>query len=103
MYEILPEGLYLCSVMATKNKRQMEQMGITHILSLGHEPMNVPENGITKYFDILDDDDADLYSIVPEVVTFIGEALASGGKIIVHCFAGASRSASCVIAYIMKT
>ena len=61
MYEILPEGLYLCSVMATKNKRQMEQMGITHILSLGHEPMNIPDNGITKYFDILDDDDADLY------------------------------------------
>ena len=33
---------------------------------------------------------------------FIEEALDSNGKVLVHCFAGKSRSASCVLAYIMK-
>ena len=71
MYEILPEGLYLGSVMATKNKELMEQMGITHILSMGEPCIKVPQNGAVKYFDIRDDDDADMLSILPEVVEFI--------------------------------
>ena len=40
---------------------------------------------------------------MPEAVAFITEALSSGGKILVHCVAGISRSASCVIAYLMKS
>jgi protein-tyrosine phosphatase len=30
------------------------------------------------------------------------EALMSGGTVLVHCFAGISRSASCIIAYLMQ-
>ena len=58
---------------------------------------------MAKYFDIRDDDDADMLSILPEVVEFIAQAIESGGKIIVHCFAGTSRSASCCIAYVMAS
>ena len=38
-----------------------------------------------------------------EAVEFITEAISSGGKVLVHCLGGRSRSASCVIAYLMKT
>ena len=102
MYDILP-GLILGSVMSTKNKQLMQQKGVTHILSLGERPVQVPDNGVTKFFDIKDDDDADLLSILPEIVEFIGSAITGGGKIIVHCFAGTSRSASCCIAYVMAS
>ena len=36
---------------------------------------------------------------LPRVCDFIDQALASGGIVLVHCFGGISRSASCVIAY----
>lgn len=35
-------------------------------------------------------------------IQFIKECLASGGAVFVHCYAGISRSASCVIAYLMQ-
>jgi protein-tyrosine phosphatase len=35
-------------------------------------------------------------------ISFIKEAISSGGTVFVHCYAGISRSASCVIAYLMQ-
>jgi protein-tyrosine phosphatase len=34
-------------------------------------------------------------------IQFMKTAISSGGTVLVHCFAGISRSASCVIAYLM--
>jgi protein-tyrosine phosphatase len=50
---------------------------------------------------------ADCSSIIlkdyfPTVFEFINSTLESGGRILVHCFAGKSRSASFVIAYLMQ-
>ena len=49
--------------------------------------LDVPWQNISKYF-ILSN-------------KFIEEALNNGGNILVHCYAGVSRSASFVIAYLM--
>ena len=38
----------------------------------------------------------------PAALTFIKEAISGGGTVFVHCFAGISRSASCIIAYLMQ-
>jgi len=37
-----------------------------------------------------------------EVVTFIDDAIKSGGTILVHCARGKSRSTTCVLAYLIK-
>jgi dual specificity phosphatase 12 len=37
----------------------------------------------------------------PAAISFIKEGMRSGG-VLVHCFAGVSRSASCVIAFLMQ-
>ena len=79
------------------------------------EPKVLAQHKITHIVSILEDwpsegphhlsihlDDAEMENILvhlPRVCDFIDQALASGGVVFVHCYAGVSRSASCVIAY----
>lgn len=49
-----------------------------------------------------DSPDQDLLTHFDETHKFISEAIANDGVVLVHCAAGVSRSASVVIAYIMK-
>ena len=37
-----------------------------------------------------------------DCIQFIRTALEMGGRVLVHCFAGVSRSATCGIAYLMR-
>ena len=50
---------------------------------------------------VLDMPYVNLMKHFPEAIKFIKEGMANGG-VFVHCYAGISRSASCVIAYLMS-
>ena len=56
------------------------------------------------FIDIRDQHDSDLVAILPEAVSFIKDALTGEHeKVLVHCMRGKSRSARCVIAYLVYT
>ena len=55
------------------------------------------------FVDIEDHEEALIYPHLERAVSFISRALGTGGKCLVHCFAGSSRSGSCVIAYLMQS
>ena len=61
-----------------------EPWGITY---KGIQLVDVPQTNIAIYFN--------------EVVDFIDQALTAGGKILVNCEMGMSRSSTCVLAYLM--
>lgn len=50
-----------------------------------------------------DDASGDLLGVLDDGIAFIDEARTQGGKVLVHCLQGISRSGAVLVAYIMKT
>ncbi|XP_075970028.1 dual specificity protein phosphatase 13B-like isoform X4 [Anticarsia gemmatalis] len=109
--EVYP-GLYVGDAVAAKDKQFLRRMGINYVLNTaegkrytqvdtdhlyyrdcpgmrykGFPLMDLPTTDISKYFYI--------------AANFIDEAVSSGGRILVHCMMGVSRSATCALAFLM--
>ncbi|XP_077282553.1 uncharacterized protein LOC143908674 isoform X3 [Temnothorax americanus] len=108
--EVYP-GIYIGDGITAKNKKYLEMLGITHLLNtaegkrfgfvntdkiyyadttikyLGLPIKDLPTEDISKYF----------YT----AANFINDAISTRGKAFVHCMQGVSRSATCVLAYLM--
>ena len=95
-------NLWLGSLHAANNTIGLKKAGITHVLTIisGFKPMNM-DQFVNKKIEALDHPEASLVPFMDEAADFIKEGVASGG-ILVHCFAGISRSTTMVIAYLMK-
>ena len=100
MTEILPR-LYLGSVYDASNHYRLKERGITHILTVaaGLEPI-YPDEFTYHRVQVFDMPSASLLPHFPKIAEFINEGLEKGG-VLVHCYAGISRSTSSVIAYMM--
>jgi len=99
---LIAPNLYLGSIGAAQSEEQIKEKGITHVLTVarGFEIKHV--EGV-KYMtvEVADRPDADIRSHFPQCFEFISGAVKSGGNVLVHCFAGRSRSASVCAAYVM--
>ena len=103
--EIIPDLLYLSSYNATKNLELLEKNKITHIINCAADfCQNIFEK--EKKFTYLsfylkDHVLENVECIFYECIKFIESVKEKGGRILVHCIQGISRSVSIVIAYII--
>lgn len=99
----ITDKIYISDLATAFNKERLRAEGITHILNLvlgidsiypeEFNYMNIPARDIT---------DQDLGQYFDSCTEFIRGAIEGGGKVLVHCSYGVSRSTTVVIAYLIR-
>ena len=98
---IIDKKLYLGNKYAAASLETLDGLGVTHIVNAAEEQPNFFRNAFVYYNCHLHDNLVEKVDI-DGPLGFIEEAFANGGVVFVHCLAGVSRSATMVIAYVMK-
>ncbi|KAH7815339.1 putative Dual specificity protein phosphatase 19 [Monocercomonoides exilis] len=78
----------------------LTQLGITHVLNISLENDYTLPEGVSRKFICVDDIES-VELDFDDGVQFISRSLDKGGRVLVHCYLGISRSSSMIIAYLM--
>lgn len=102
--EIIPDFLYLSDVTVPLNHAALKEHGFTHVLTVtGREfETPLPANIIHHHIRIRDSSKELISAHFESAFNFLEEARLNDGKVLVHCEAGVSRSATVTISYIMR-
>ena len=97
------DGLYLGNINSVYDYKKLKELGITHIISVlaGFEPP-FPNDFEYLVINALDTTNTILHKNFEASNQFIEEAFENNGKVLVHCMAGRSRSATILAAYIIS-
>lgn len=97
------DRLYLGNIRAASDKQLLKKHSVTHVLQVaqGIQPF-FPSDFTYKVIKVNDVSSSNLIRHFPAAIAFIKAGIASGGSVLVHCHAGVSRSATCVIAFLMQ-
>ena len=111
--EVVP-GVFVGAIGAARDEAGARARGVTHVLSLCSTPSaiananertggeDVKDDFVRLTIDIADSPEADIASKFDECYAFIARALSAGGRALVHCFQGKSRSVTICAMYVMR-
>ncbi|KAF7768091.1 hypothetical protein Agabi119p4_7334 [Agaricus bisporus var. burnettii] len=105
--EILP-GLLLGPFAASKSLETLKSLSVTHIVCIrdAKEAFSVrprfPEDFKYMVLDVEDNEEQNLIRVFPPAKQFIDDAIASGGRVLVHCNGGISLSPAFVVMFVMQ-
>nr|ACO12051.1 Dual specificity protein phosphatase 3 [Lepeophtheirus salmonis] len=108
--EVFP-GIHVGDKGAAKNAFYLKKVGISHVLNTAEGTRNGLVDTNAKFYKpfginykglkLLDVAQTNISMYFQEVSDYIDEALRNGGKVLVNCMMGMSRSSTCVPAYLM--
>ncbi|ROI69451.1 Dual specificity protein phosphatase 26 [Anabarilius grahami] len=103
--EVWP-NLYIGNIDIAENCAEVRRCGFTHVLNCTHSSRHGGKiyDGMGVTYMGIDAQDSPTYDMSAHFnngAEFIHRALNEGGKILVHCHVGISRSATLVLAYLM--
>lgn len=103
---IIPEKLFLGDVGYTYDKEFLIEYNIKHIITIletDHKTKAMIDLHINHVLIKLDDCKSEpIYEVFEFVTNYIHKALEKNENVLVHCFAGISRSPTIIIAYLIK-
>ncbi|PON64281.1 Atypical dual specificity phosphatase, subfamily A [Parasponia andersonii] len=99
----IADHIYLGSDTVAKNREILRQNGITHVLNcVGFVcPEYFKIDLVYKTLWLQDSPSEDITSVLYDVFDYFEDVRERGGRVLVHCCQGVSRSTSLVIAYLM--
>lgn len=97
------DTVYIGDIASACNEVELKKLGITHIITaiLGVNPQ-FPQDFVYLNVPIRDVESEDIKSHLTTTTQFIDDAVKSGGKVLIHCVCGISRSATIVAAWMMS-
>lgn len=103
IYSKVTKGIYIGNYPSACNKRILIRLGITHIIVAAEElDIKFPDEFSYLKLPIKDTLFFDIKPHLKQALVFIESARKISGTVLVHCYAGMSRSVTIVIAYLMK-
>lgn len=98
----ITEGVFLSGARAVRPAR-IAEMGLTCVVNATTELPNAPLEGVRVVaVRVPDEPSADLASHLVDAADLIHEEVSRGGRVLVHCVAGVSRSPALVLAYLVR-
>ena len=97
-------GVYLGDLRSAQDRHWLAEKHITHILTVCHCPeLEVHEKIKRKVVDVADASDEDLLDHFKNCWRFISNAIDDGGRLLIHCEQGVSRSPTVLAVFMMKS
>ena len=102
--EIIPSKLFLSDMMAAVDMSVVNYFSITHIVNASNNAAPSKLTNITYHNVYIEDsEESDISRDLIKTHDFITSALLGGGRVLVHCMAGVSRSSSITMHHIMMS
>ena len=102
-FNLVYPNIYIGNYSTSTNLELLQNVGITHIMSV-IPTFNPPFPDKFKYLHIqaYDDQSQDLSQHFENCNTFIGNVLKDGGKVLIHCMVGRSRSVTLFLGFLIN-